>query len=1464
MTRNVNDQVREYGKKHRFYSRWARLLGALACVVVFCTTYALVLPALTLDRATVCGMEEHTHSEDCYETVLTCGMEENSGTEGERVLICELEEDENHTHTADCYETVREEGHTHTEGCYEKQLICGMEEHTHTEDCYEKETQEQSTAEETERETASGDAVDGISSEETETTGAPKLICGLEEGENHTHTAECYAAEAVENVTEEYEEETETETETETEPETKTEKESPAQDFSGRASGVTVAVSAPEGAFPADTKMTVKEAGEEAIQAAADAVGADASDVKAVDITFTCDGEEIEPALPISVKLTAALVAQAEEAVVVHVDDEAQAEIVSDTTVENRSVSFEADAFSVYAIVDGNNTEKPRYTFKFYALDGEKEENIHETQIIKADEYLTQPAMPDTPEEYDSFEGWYIGGTYTIDDEDVIHWGGGTKVEFGPDNVYTATELKNLDTHQYYNGTIEVEAAEDYVIQVWARYTTAYHITFYDSYEKYSAGEIPGVVAEERANANGEFNIGSVTAEPDENGMVFKCWVDENGKEVATTTGGVATFTGDTKLYAMFAKGYSLVFDANDEGDATVTATQYVIEGNRPVAPANPTRPGYTFNTWTTDQEGRYVYDFGELTKDTIVYAQWTPTNTTYTVIIWHQSIDDDKNAEDSKKTYDYETYYTANASTGAPISASMVTAARVTDSDGSTTTVNCTNLTYEGFDYSTKAWDSEDAVIAANGSTVINVYYDRKLITMNFTGLGSGYIYTESNRNDQNMYGLVNGEYVALTRSSSWWGYSYTVTSTGASYTGQRYTRSTGTQMTGLYGQTLAQNGYTWPTTNNSGNAVNWSYTRSDNSTVNQTFMEAFMFPGGETNVTFTSVTANGRTINFYQQNLDGGYSDSPTTTITTSTSNTNFNISDKYTGFHAVQYRTLGTANNATWSDWRAVGDLNTSTGYYGNSLNLNNYSSVEIRYERNKYFITFYNGEYTSDEDYSVLYGTDISGLDPNEWEIDPDEIPCPYKDEAEHYYLAGWYANQEGTVEFNWNRTMPANNLMVYAVWKPYTYKVTFDPGAGTIAGANEDGVLIQEVAYKDRAISPESSPTLENHVFLGWTYVDKEGNEVAWTFNNQITEDVTLTAKWSSESTLILQYYAKNGDGKYELFHTDPNIYDDGADTIITSKVPSGRFIGWESYPGSGTLFTAGDPFVVNTENDIADGTLDTYVKLIAAYDELPDTSITFDANGGVFKNYAETYVMDLSNNAGVDLDSIANPTREHYKFVGWNTAEDGSGTTYTGDGKTTTEEIGVDNIDEDANILYAVWEALITLNVTKVDSADTDSILSGAEFALYYTAEDTDHYWSYDGWTTLDENETAGAYALPTGDNGTLTFTDLEKGQTYYLLETKAPDGYNLLEEIVIVTVKDDGVITASYGSNGGNNMVSASGNTITVKNSSGVALPNTGGTGTLPNTIGGLLLMAGAVMYGYMLRRKRERRANN
>lgn len=87
----VSEYIKKLLKDKARLKKWKRITLALSCVVVFCVVYALTLPAITLEGKTICGMEEHTHTEECYQ---------------DDKLMCDKEE---HQHTEDCYEKEEEQ-----------------------------------------------------------------------------------------------------------------------------------------------------------------------------------------------------------------------------------------------------------------------------------------------------------------------------------------------------------------------------------------------------------------------------------------------------------------------------------------------------------------------------------------------------------------------------------------------------------------------------------------------------------------------------------------------------------------------------------------------------------------------------------------------------------------------------------------------------------------------------------------------------------------------------------------------------------------------------------------------------------------------------------------------------------------------------------------------------------------------------------------------------------------------------------------------------------------------------------------------------------------------------------------------------------------------------------------------------------------------------------------------------------
>ena len=157
---------------------------------------------------------------------------------------------------------------------------------------------------------------------------------------------------------------------------------------------------------------------------------------------------------------------------------------------------------------------------------------------------------------------------------------------------------------------------------------------------------------------------------------------------------------------------------------------------------------------------------------------------------------------------------------------------------------------------------------------------------------------------------------------------------------------------------------------------------------------------------------------------------------------------------------------------------------------------------------------------------------------------------------------------------------------------------------------------------------------------------------------------------------------------------------------------------------------------------------------------------------------------------------------------------------------------------------------------TTGDNADNER-LADAEFVLYKTVDGVNFYYAYDAenkavtWYELNDGETVaeavtgGKITVAETDvNGAASFRGLDTGD-YYLLETKAPDGYNALKEAVTVAItasyNEDGTIASSSAFVGENDGQFSQ--TAAIENSTGAQLPSTGGIGTI------LLYVIGSTM---------------
>lgn len=141
-------------------------------------------------------------------------------------------------------------------------------------------------------------------------------------------------------------------------------------------------------------------------------------------------------------------------------------------------------------------------------------------------------------------------------------------------------------------------------------------------------------------------------------------------------------------------------------------------------------------------------------------------------------------------------------------------------------------------------------------------------------------------------------------------------------------------------------------------------------------------------------------------------------------------------------------------------------------------------------------------------------------------------------------------------------------------------------------------------------------------------------------------------------------------------------------------------------------------------------------------------------------------------------------------------------------------------------------------------TGENKQALAGAEFKLY-----TDSQCNDDNKALKFKKNASGVYrydaastnaTLTSLDTGMINIEGIKEG-TYYLKETAAPKGYNLLKDAKMIVIDKDGKIT----------MDGTEVTQVDVQNNAGTILPSTGGIGTTIFYIAGafLVLISGVVL---------------
>lgn len=206
----------------------------------------------------------------------------------------------------------------------------------------------------------------------------------------------------------------------------------------------------------------------------------------------------------------------------------------------------------------------------------------------------------------------------------------------------------------------------------------------------------------------------------------------------------------------------------------------------------------------------------------------------------------------------------------------------------------------------------------------------------------------------------------------------------------------------------------------------------------------------------------------------------------------------------------------------------------------------------YTRVEYSITFNDMHSPAPPPTNIPYGTVLTNYN------NPPAYPSSLE-EGECRFV-GWYIDEACQMPFDFNTTMPAKNIQLYAKWETTTHNVkvyrqesekdSTATGKLLLDKTVEFGTQIQESELADYA-----KPN-ENYAFGGWFYRDEKGEEHRYDFNTMVVKrSYVIYAKWIKNVPIpyTVKYVAKINGEKIEIAKTESGIALEGVKKTFTAK-----------------------------------------------------------------------------------------------------------------------------------------------------------------------------------------------------------------------------------------------------------------------------------------------------------------------
>lgn len=650
------------------------------------------------------------------------------------------------------------------------------------------------------------------------------------------------------------------------------------------------------------------------------------------------------------------------------------------------------------------------------------------------------------------------------------------------------------------------------------------------------------------------------------NGKVVTGWVVGNDAVFTADT----VVTADTYVYPVTEDCYWVTF--NTTGGSMV-GSRSVTKGDtlnlRGVTA--PTRTGYRFKGWSTTADGALISSVTP-TADTTLYAVWEGDNVTYTVVYW---------GENPNNTA------TENIQFDTLLGTESKTAKVGTTVTGSASTAN-NNTIKNYFTYHS----SDSAVVKADNSTVINVYYTRRSFSVTF---------------DLGIIGRKSMTIGSNTYSSGW--------------------NATKYVLTAKYEQNIES---LWPTASNfksGSNFSGWSVDGLDGTATSK-------------RVTMTAdlCSSSGKTA---KANYDASCLDHLYYMFESfdQTSPANGNERKQYGNVYYDKSDAYSQDANSGGGNWRQKEITGmTASGKHTDVIDSAWFEPTErnvfLYYTRNEY--DFIKNNYGTVASEKVKFGASLA---------DKGGEPARPAGLSENAVFKGWYEVPVGqitdsTLPYDFTgKTMPASKLTLFAYWveKPVTLTVQV-PTLGGYTASNYEVAIGTVISGVDVFKDAEAKIAEAGKTVLKWVYEDGTAVDV----NSAIGSDTTVKAVLEGEVYNLT--YVTGTDAAI----TDENRYEyealaqvkDGSGLKSGDKV----FACWTDetgkvyYPGSYVTMTGNKTLTANY--------VEPSVKVTLTYHSNFDTDQTKTIDA--VPNNDKVSVMDYT--------STGLPSRLGYQVKGWKDA----------------------------------------------------------------------------------------------------------------------------------------------------------------------------------------------------------------